>query len=91
MCGIAWCFGLAIFSRVLGFSIEIGSFLAGVTLASLPYSSEITSKIRPLRDFFIAIFFVNLGLNVVSLNIKSVLVPAVHSPVVLDHSSWDWQ
>jgi len=51
--------------------------LAGVTLASLPYSSEITSKIRPLRDFFIAIFFVNLGLNVVSLNIKSVLVPAV--------------
>ncbi|MBS3133891.1 cation:proton antiporter [Candidatus Woesearchaeota archaeon] len=77
MCGIAWCFGLAIFSRVLGFSIEIGSFLAGVTLASLPYSSEITSKIRPLRDFFIAIFFVNLGLNVVSLNIKSVLVPAV--------------
>ncbi len=76
MTGVAWCFGLAVFSMLLGFSIEIGAFLAGVTLAALPYTNELSSKIRPLRDFFIAIFFVNLGLQMVPFNLGSILLPA---------------
>ncbi len=77
MGGIAWCFGLAMFSRLLGFGIEIGAFLAGITLASLPYTTEISARIRPLRDFFILVFFFNLGLNIVSLDVASVLIPSV--------------
>ncbi len=57
-------------SKVLisGFSISIGSFLAGVSLANLPYNLEIASKIRPIRDFFSIIFFVSLGLQIESMS-----------------------
>ncbi|MCF7862188.1 cation:proton antiporter [Candidatus Woesearchaeota archaeon] len=46
-----------------GFSIAIGAFAAGIGLANLPYSIEITSKVKPLKDFFATIFFVSLGLE----------------------------
>ncbi|MDK2849436.1 MAG: hypothetical protein PWR32_103 [Candidatus Woesearchaeota archaeon] len=66
-------FGLSLnetLSKVLlsGFSISIGSFLAGVSLANLPYNLEIASKIRPIRDFFSIIFFVSLGLQIESMS-----------------------
>ncbi|MAG47053.1 sodium:proton exchanger [archaeon] len=77
MGAIAWCFGVSAFAIYLGFGIEIGAFLAGITLAALPYAHEISSRIRPLRDFFIAIFFANLGLSIVSLDASSVIIPAI--------------
>jgi Kef-type K+ transport system membrane component KefB len=58
---ITWCFvftSLAVFS---GFSIEIGAFLAGIALASSPYHLQIQGKIKPLRDFFLTLFFIYLG------------------------------
>lgn len=58
---LAWCFTFAILTVKLGFSIEIGAFLAGVSLASLPYAIEIVGRIKSLRDFFIILFFVILG------------------------------
>lgn len=58
---IAWCLGIANIFYLLGFSIEIGALLAGIALASSPYQSEISSKIKPLRDFFIVMFFILLG------------------------------
>ncbi len=61
LASMSWCFVLSIFSLSIGFSLEIGAFLAGLTLASLPYNLEIASKIRHLRDFFIVIFFIVLG------------------------------
>jgi Kef-type K+ transport system membrane component KefB len=58
---IGWGLGVAaVFSRV-GFSLEIGALVAGVMLASLPYATEISSRLKPLRDFFIVLFFVQLG------------------------------
>lgn len=50
---------------VLGFSLEIGALLAGITLASTRYQYEISSKIRPLRDFFIIMFFILLGAQMI--------------------------
>ena len=44
-----------------GFSLEIGALAAGVALASQPYATEVASRLRPLRDFFIIMFFVSLG------------------------------
>jgi Kef-type K+ transport system membrane component KefB len=49
---------------ILGFSIAIGGFLAGIALASYPYNIGIGSDVRPLRDFFLVIFFTTLGMQV---------------------------
>lgn len=65
---LSWCFVFAAISLFFGFSIAIGSFLAGVTLASFPYkfpyNLEIIGRVRSLRDFFATIFFVSLGMQI---------------------------
>lgn len=58
---LSWCFSVALTAVWLGLNIEIGAFIAGISLASLPYTFEINSKAKVLRDFFITIFFVGLG------------------------------
>ncbi len=58
---IAWCFVFTSIALLLGFSLVIGAFLAGVALASSPFHYHISGKIRPLRDFFLILFFVYLG------------------------------
>ncbi len=58
---ITWCFIFTALSMLAGFSVEIGAFLAGVSLASSPYHFQIQGKIKPLRDFFLTLFFIYLG------------------------------
>jgi Kef-type K+ transport system membrane component KefB len=58
---IAWCLLFVSLSVILGFSLSIGAFLAGVSLAQSVYRIQISSRIKPLRDFFIMIFFLDLG------------------------------
>ncbi len=58
---VAWCFALAGGLTFLGFGIETGALLAGISLAGTEFRREIDSKIRPLRDFFVIIFFIVLG------------------------------
>jgi Kef-type K+ transport system membrane component KefB len=58
---IAWCLGISELSVFLGLSHEIGAFVAGVTLASSPIALFITEKLKPLRDFFLIIFFFSFG------------------------------
>src|SRR3989339_632725 len=53
---ICWCFIIGALFSLMGFSLEIGALIAGVILSISPYSIEISSKIRPLRDFFLIIF-----------------------------------
>jgi len=57
-------FLFSLFFNYLGLSIAIGAFVAGVSLANLPYSPEIIARIKPLKDFFATIFFVSLGLTI---------------------------
>lgn len=64
LASIGWAFLFSLISEGLGFSREIGAFLAGLSLATLPYSLEIIGRVRPLKDFFLVIFFVVLGLEV---------------------------
>lgn len=61
---VAWAFLFAIISDSLGFSKEIGAFVAGLSLATLPYNLEIIGRVKPLKDFFLVIFFVVIGLEV---------------------------
>ncbi|MDP1695801.1 MAG: cation:proton antiporter [archaeon] len=59
--GIAWALFLATVFDRLGFSLEIGALIAGMTLASTKYTLELGGKIKPLRDFFVVLFFVFFG------------------------------
>ena len=58
---IAWCLGIAELAVVLGLSRETGAFIAGVTLASSPIALFIVDRLKPLRDFFLVLFFFALG------------------------------
>lgn len=59
--GVAWAMGLAGFAEVLGFSVEVGAFLAGFSLAATPYREAIASRLVSLRDFLLLFFFIALG------------------------------
>lgn len=61
--GLTWCFALVLAAEVLELSVEIGAFLAGISLAQLPISHELRRRVHPLVNFFIAIFFVSLGIQ----------------------------
>lgn len=74
---IAWGFGVASLFQYAGFSIEVGSLFAGVSLASLPYAQEIESRLKPLRDFFIVLFFITLGESLSLHNLQGAVVPAL--------------
>ncbi|MCX6750423.1 MAG: cation:proton antiporter [Candidatus Pacearchaeota archaeon] len=74
---VCWCFVVAALFNYLGFSIEIGALVAGVSLSMIPYSAEISSRISPLRDFFLIIFFIILGFNANLSNIGSILFNAI--------------
>lgn len=81
---IAWGFGIATLFELVGFSIEVGALFAGVTLASLPYAQEIGSRLKPLRDFFVVVFFIVLGEGLLFGDILSALIPAlIFSAVVI--------
>jgi Kef-type K+ transport system membrane component KefB len=58
---VGWCLGMAELAAVFGYSHEIGAFVAGVTLAASPISEYIAETLRPLRDFFLVVFFFSLG------------------------------
>jgi Kef-type K+ transport system membrane component KefB len=74
---IAWGFGVAILFDLAGFSLEVGALFGGVSLAALPYATEMAAKLKPLRDFFIVLFFVTLGETFTFGNIAASLVPAL--------------
>jgi len=74
---IGWGLGMATLFTMLGFSIEIGALVAGITLSVSPYAQEITAKMKPLRDFFIILFFVLLGSKMVVSELYILLIPTV--------------
>lgn len=74
---LAWGFGVATLFDLAGFSIEVGALFAGVALASLPYTQEIAARLKPLRDFFVVLFFITLGNSLHLGNLSAGLVPAL--------------
>ncbi len=79
---IGWCLGLAEAAKLIGLSAEIGAFIAGITIATSPIAQYIAISLKPLRDFFLILFFFSLGarFNVNLLNdviIASLVLAAV--------------
>jgi Kef-type K+ transport system membrane component KefB len=73
---IGWCLGMAELAESLGLSPEIGAFIAGVALATEPISRFIADSLRPLRDFFLVVFFFSLGAGFDLGSMQQVLLPA---------------
>lgn len=75
---LGWCMGLAELAEILGLSREIGAFIAGITLATSPISQYIALSLKPLRDFFLILFFFSLGAQ-----FKLSMVPEIALPALL--------
>ena len=73
---IGWCLGIAELATYLGLSPEVGAFIAGVAVATNPISLFIAETLKPLRDFFLVIFFFSLGASFDLTMLPAVLVPA---------------
>ncbi len=61
---LAWCFLVAETAERLSLSREMGALIAGVSLSTFPYALDVTAKVTTLRDFFITLFFVALGMTI---------------------------
>ena len=58
---IGWCLGVAETAHLIGLSAEIGAFVAGISIATSPISQYIAANLKPLRDFFLILFFFAVG------------------------------
>lgn len=81
--GVTWAFLFITLSDSLGVSTEIGAFFAGLSLAQLPYSHELIEEIRPLTDFFMAVFFINIGLGLTGNALSTYMMEALVAAGIL--------
>ncbi len=80
---IGWCLGMAELASMLGLSAEVGAFIAGVALATSPIALFIGENLRPLRDFFLVIFFFALGAGFDLGLLGGVMLPSLVIAVVV--------
>ena len=80
---IAWCLTLAEIGQLVGLSAEIGAFIAGITLASSPIAQFIAESLKPLRDFFLIMFFFSLGAGFNLGMIDQVIVPGIALAIIM--------
>ena len=73
---IGWCLGLSILAKKMGLSEDIGAFVAGVALAASPISLFIAESLKPLRDFFLVMFFFAVGATFNFFYAAQVVIPA---------------
>ena len=74
---LGWCLGLAECAQMLGLSAEIGAFIAGISIATSPISQYIAVNLKPLRDFFLILFFFSVGARFDLALLNQVLLPAL--------------
>ncbi|RUQ33857.1 MAG: cation:proton antiporter [Candidatus Competibacteraceae bacterium] len=74
---IGWCLGLSQIAALLGLSYAIGAFIGGVALATSPIALYIADSLRPLRDFFLVLFFFSLGAGFDTGMLGAVLAPTL--------------
>lgn len=74
---LAWVLSLTTLVNWMGFPLEIGGFLAGISLSNRVENLQIIGRIRPLRDFFLVVFFVFLGSSVLLNNLSPLVLPTI--------------
>jgi len=73
---VGWCLGISELAHAVGLSHEIGAFIAGVSLAANPIARYIAESLKPLRDFFLIMFFFGLGAGFDISGVGAVILPA---------------
>jgi Kef-type K+ transport system membrane component KefB len=73
---VGWCLGIAQLGHAMGLSYEMGAFIAGVALATSPIATFIAESLKPLRDFFLIMFFFALGAGFDLSLLTTVAIPA---------------
>src|SRR2546423_349489 len=61
---MAWCFFISGLAEIVGLSKEMGALIAGMSITAFPYGADVIAKLTGVRDFFVTLFFVSLGLKV---------------------------
>lgn len=79
---IGWCLGMAEFAHLMGLSGEIGAFIGGVAIAAHPISLYIAESLKPLRDFFLIMFFFSIGAGFDFSYLPAVILPALLLAVI---------
>jgi len=80
---LAWCFFLAGAASVIGLSREMGALIAGVSLSTFPYNLDVMAKAVSLRDFFVTLFFVALGMQIQVPSLRVVEIALAASAFVI--------
>lgn len=80
---ISWCLGMAELANLVGLSYEIGAFIAGVSIAASPIALYIAESLKPLRDFFLVMFFFSVGASFNLEFVNLVYLPAILLAVLL--------
>lgn len=83
LAAIGWCLGMAELAKVMGLSYEIGAFIAGVSLATNPIALFIAESFKPLRDFFLIMFFFSLGASFNVGILPDIVLPATVLAVLM--------
>jgi Kef-type K+ transport system membrane component KefB len=80
---IAWCLSLAQLANMMGLSAEIGAFIAGVSIATSPIAVYIAESLKPVRDFFLVLFFFAIGAGFNVGYFQQVAIPAFLLAIIL--------
>jgi len=80
---LGWCFSVAVTAKMIGFSHEIGAFLAGLALARSPIAFFLSEGLKFFRDFFLVLFFFTLGAGIDLSVIRTVWPAAISGGVLL--------
>lgn len=80
---IAWCLGLSQLAKYIGLSSEIGAFIAGVSIATSPIAFYIADSLKPVRDFFLVMFFFAVGASFNTYFFPHVALPSIILGVIL--------
>lgn len=80
---LAWCLGMSELANLVGLSPEIGAFIGGVAIAASPIAVYIAESLKPLRDFFLVMFFFAIGANLRLEHFGHVILPATLLAAIL--------
>ncbi len=83
LAAVGWCLTVAVVAKSLGLTLEIGAFVAGVSLATSPIAAYIAEELRPLRDFFLVMFFFSVGAAIDIGMMLDVIVPTILLAVLM--------
>jgi Kef-type K+ transport system membrane component KefB len=84
---LSWCFVVCGAAIAADFSIAMGALIAGVSISSFPYNVDVIAKVRSLRDFFVTLFFISLGMQI-NVTSGSILVNGLLLSAFIIASRW---